>query len=884
MGKLQQLVAVCTGLCLTICLHAQVVITSTATPYTQNFNTLATAGTSSTLPAGWTMLETGTNANTTYTTDAGTTTTGDTYSYGTGTNTDRALGGLRSGSLIPSFGVQLRNSTGATITSLSVSYTGEQWRCGTAARNDQLDFQYSLNATSLSTGVWTDVNTMDFASPNTSTTGAKDGNAIANRTAKSTIITGLSIANNAIFWISWTDLDASGADDGLSVDDFSIQLNGADVTAPTVTLYTPANTATGIALNGNLVITFSENIQKGASGNIVVKRISDNVAVQTTAVTSASVSVSGATATIPFSGLNYSTGYYVEIAAGAFKDLANNNYAGISGSGSWSFTTQAAPPPELLNFYFGNLHSHSSYSDGNADNTIKIPSDDYTFAKTALCMDFLGISEHNHATAGMHIADWQPGITQAAAATTTNFIALHGMEWGVISGGGHVIVYGMDSLVGWEAGNYQVFVAKSVYRGAGGLFDILNRHGGNAFAYLAHPNNTDYNDILNSPFDVNADNAVVGAAVESGPAFSTDITYTNPGTSMSYLSYYKNMLAKGYHLGPTMDHDNHNMTFGHTAKTRLVILAPTLTENNLLDGMRKMRFYASQDCGAKITYTVNAAPLGSILTKAGAPVISVSSVTTSAVTSVAVMSGIPGSGTAATQLTSSSSGNFNFTDNTLANGSQRYYYLDITESNGSRIVTSPVWYTRNDAAIRSSSSLTSLFTVNDPDRVILKWTTQYEENDQLFEIQRSVDEGRNYSSLGTINGKGFSALTQTYALQDMQPYAGVAYYRLVQRSRNGNIRFTDVKTVNRSPDPVTYYTIYPNPVQGVLNIRVSSANSERATAEVYDMNGRSMQTKSFNIMPGEQVLSLNMSRLVNGVYVLRLTLDGKTRSQLVNKF
>lgn len=154
-------------------------------------------------------------------------------------------------------------------------------------------------------------------------------------------------------------------------------------------------------------------------------------------------------------------------------------------------------------------------------------------------MDFLGISEHNHATAGMSITNWQPGRNQAATATTSSFVGLYGMEWGVISGGGHVIVYGMDSLVGWEAGNYQVYVPKSVYCGAGGLFDILNRHGSNALAYLAHPNNTDYNNVLNSTFDVEADNAIVGSTVESGPAFSTNTTYTNPGTSMSYLSYYK---------------------------------------------------------------------------------------------------------------------------------------------------------------------------------------------------------------------------------------------------------------------------------------------------------------------------------------------------------
>ena len=974
-------------------LTAQVIITSTASPYTQNFNTLITSGTSSTLPTGWKLLETGTNANTTLAADAGASSTGNTYSYGTGTATDRAFGGLLSGSLNPTIGVQIKNSTGSTITSLTISYAGEQWRCGTSGRTDQLDFQYSLNATSLSTGTWTDNNTLDFVSPSTATTGAKDGNAAANRTAKSTIITGLNIANNAIFWLRWNDMDASGADDGLSVDDFSIQLNGSDVTPPTVSVFNPVNSATSIALSGNLVITFSENIQKGTTGNIVIKRTVDNVVVQSTAVTAAAVTVSSATATIPYSGLANSTGYYVNIDAGSFKDLAGNNYAGITATTTWTFTTVAPPPASVtvnpaslafgfiaagsssipqtftytttnitssitlnapagfmlsangttftaslvytqaeaiagqtvyvqfsppsantnysglinftgtglndnkvslsgnsnvtgtLNHYFGNLHSHSSYSDGNADNTTKIPADDYAYAKTALCMDFLGISEHNHATAGMSINDWQPGRTQAASATTSSFVGLYGMEWGVISGGGHVIVYGMDSLVGWEAGNYQVFVQKSVYRGAGGLFDILNRHGNNALAYLAHPNSTDYNDVLNSTFDVDADNAIVGSTVESGPAFSTNTTYTNPGTSMSYLSYYKNMLAKGYHLGPTIDHDNHNMTFGHTAKTRLVIQASSLTENNLLDGMRKMRFYASQDCNAKINFSINTDPIGSIITKAGAPVISLSTIsTTSPISSVAIMYGVPGSGTAATQLTSNASGTFTYTDNTLTDGSQRYYYLDITETDGTRIVTSPIWYSRNDAAQRGVVPVTSFFTVNEADRVILKWTTENEEFNQRFELLRSVDGGRNFSLLGNINGKGYSSNTQTYAFTDIQPYGGISYYRLVQRNAAGNIRYTDVKTVNRSVTPVSYYTVYPNPVHGLLNINVSAAASEKAMAEILDMNGRRIIVQSFNVLAGEQRLSLDMSRIGNGTYMLKMIIGGKASTQLINKF
>ena len=136
--------------------------------YQENFDTLAIAGTSSLLPAGWEILETGTNANLTYTAGTGSGNAGDTYSFGSAAATDRALGGLLSGSLTPLFGVAFANNTGQLITSLDVSFTGEQWRLGTAGRADRLDFQYSLDATALDNGTWTSLDALDFVSPATS--------------------------------------------------------------------------------------------------------------------------------------------------------------------------------------------------------------------------------------------------------------------------------------------------------------------------------------------------------------------------------------------------------------------------------------------------------------------------------------------------------------------------------------------------------------------------------------------------------------------------------------------------------------------------------------------------------------------------------------------
>jgi uncharacterized repeat protein (TIGR01451 family) len=206
-------------------------LTTLGSAYSQDFDTLSNAAGSTTnnlLILGWFLSESGTSGrvNGLYAVDTGGSNTADTYSYGSAAATDRALGGLRSGTLVPIFGACFINNSGGLITSIDIAYRGEQWRLGFAARTDQIDFQYSLDATSLTTGTYTDVNALDFVTPNTVTTGAKDGNATGNFMNRASSIGSLSIANGATFWIRWTDLDAANADDGLSVDDFSLTPQG----------------------------------------------------------------------------------------------------------------------------------------------------------------------------------------------------------------------------------------------------------------------------------------------------------------------------------------------------------------------------------------------------------------------------------------------------------------------------------------------------------------------------------------------------------------------------------------------------------------------------------------------------------------------------------
>jgi len=236
---------------------AQVSLSTIGTPYTQSFDGLPSTGsatwTNNSTIAGWYHARTGTG--TTIVADAGSGTAGALYSYGSTSATDRALGSIGSSNTAAGsffWGVRLQNNTGTAITSLDVSYVGEQWR-NSAAAAQTIAFSYLVGSPTVtgslaefqSAGVA--VTSLNFTSPITGgTAGALNGNLAANRVAISFTITGLNIPNGTEVMLRWSDPDHTGTDHGLSIDDLSVTPQGTPPNnAPTIT--PPANPAATVA-------------------------------------------------------------------------------------------------------------------------------------------------------------------------------------------------------------------------------------------------------------------------------------------------------------------------------------------------------------------------------------------------------------------------------------------------------------------------------------------------------------------------------------------------------------------------------------------------------------------------------------------------------------
>jgi lamin tail-like protein len=287
------------------------------------------------------------------------------------------------------------------------------------------------------------------------------------------------------------------------------------------------------------------------------------------------------------------------------------------------FSTAALPQQ----VFFGNLHSHTSYSDGSG-----LPEEAYLYARDTAHLDFLAITDHNHKDAEDGAsADRRDGVLiakdhtlyvgpQSAAiiptATRLNqdgkFIALYGQEFSSISKGNHIDVFEIGDVITAENGKFN------------DLITWLGSHpdstGSPAIIQFNHPSlftnaDTEYGaDDFGSTANWIATMSKHVKLIEimNGPAMIKD-SGKRPSDIME--KDFLNYLNLGFHLAPTADQDNHYRTWGTASDARTAIIADSLTKANLLDAMRKRHVYATEDPNLRIIYRVNDHLMGDIITE-----------------------------------------------------------------------------------------------------------------------------------------------------------------------------------------------------------------------------------------------------------------------------
>lgn len=211
--------------------YGQISIASGGLPYSysnnfNSYNPTASTTAGSSIGSGWVLSSTSA-AYQGRSTGSG---TGGGF-YGFGVNPDYSAGALRSGSNTHTYSVSFTNNSGSTITSITVGWNYEQWRFANASGwNVSGTGQLASNST---------IDALDFAGVSSGTNGT-----VATTPISSTIT--VSIANGQSFGFSWSTTDATGSDNGVSIDDFTLSAS-ATAAAPVISSALTASSTYGTA-------------------------------------------------------------------------------------------------------------------------------------------------------------------------------------------------------------------------------------------------------------------------------------------------------------------------------------------------------------------------------------------------------------------------------------------------------------------------------------------------------------------------------------------------------------------------------------------------------------------------------------------------------------
>ncbi len=364
--------------------------------------------------------------------------------------------------------------------------------------------------------------------------------------------------------------------------------------------------------------------------------------------------------------------------------------------------------------YFGNLHSQTNHSDGGGDlstcNSSQAaqtgafgPNDAFVYAK-GKGLDFLMTSEHNHyfdgssgtnssASPTTAINLYQSGLTTATNFNSANpgFLAIYGMEWGVINNGGHLNIFNSNELLAWESnGSGQLlgntFTAKSDYAA---LYTLMNSRGW--IGMFNHPDSTGQFAVGGTDlgFSAAGDTVMVAAEIMNTSAFSNNTTESETGRS-SYSGAFNKLLERGFHVAPVTDQDNHCANWGASYTNRTGVLIPTgstLNSTNFLNALRARRMFATEDKTSQIVFTGNGHLMGETFSNSGALTLTANFASSggATVSQVQIYEGVPGRNGTVTLLASTAS-----TTITPSNGAH-FYYAKITQVGGKVLWSAPLW-------------------------------------------------------------------------------------------------------------------------------------------------------------------------------------------------
>ena len=166
----------------------------------------------------------------------------------------------------------------------------------------------------------------------------------------------------------------------------------------------------------------------------------------------------------------------------------------------------------------------------------------------------------------------------------------------------------------------------------------------------------------------------------------------------------------------------------------------------------------------------------------------------------------------------------------------------------------------------------------------LEWSTASEANNHGFELQRSAD-GRTFTAITFVKTKaeaGNSTTVLHYSYKDEAPLQGYNYYRLKQVDKDGAATFTNVVLIkDEKAAEVQLVSIYPNPANSAINLKVAAPKAQNAYWVITDAVGKVVMRQQVRIEAGETNVRVPVSALAQGVYFMQVTCADSCQSAVM---
>lgn len=370
-----------------------------------------------------------------------------------------------------------------------------------------------------------------------------------------------------------------------------------------------------------------------------------------------------------------------------------------SASITWFFTLGATK----YQHYFGQLHSHTQYSDGAGTLTDALRYVENLPASANV--QFVAFTDHSNyfdssSSPNVEAALYDTSLVKDSDANHSwktykdtiakfnednagSMVAIGGFEMTWSGGPGHINTFNTPGIV---SRNNKTLNNKTDDAGMKAYYALLSQaEGATSISQFNHPGTTFGNFKDFNYWDPVIDSRMYMVEVGNGEGAI--------GAGGYYPSYEQYIMAldKGWHLAPTNNQDNHKGKWGNANDARDVILTDDFSEQGIYEAIRALRMYATEDKNLELTYTVNGLMMGSSITEIPDKLnVEVTVNDPDASDSIAKVEVVANSGKVAYTWDNAAQLRSGKLSATL-DPSYSYYFIRVTQKDGDLAVTSPVW-------------------------------------------------------------------------------------------------------------------------------------------------------------------------------------------------